>query len=69
MENKEKIRKFRAMFSDHFNASLESYMDLMFGFDIVKFDEFLGTPDGISTKDFIEKKYGKEAMELIESLI
>jgi len=38
------------------------------GFDIVKFDEFLAVPDGQSTKDFIFKKYGQQAVDLIVSL-
>ena len=38
------------------------------GFDVVKFDEYLGTPDGTSMKDFILKKYGARAVELVQSL-
>lgn len=38
-------------------------------FNIVKFDEWLRTPDGTSTKDYIKQKYGDEASAFIEHLI
>ena len=42
---------------------------LLTGFNIIKFDEAIKTPDGTSTKDWIIKKYGKEAGDLIDWLI
>jgi hypothetical protein len=56
-------------FKRTFNLPLKNYIDLITGFDIVKFDEDIKTPDGISTKDFISKTYGEEAVKLIQSLI
>lgn len=37
--------------------------------DIIKLDEILKTPDGISTKDFITFLYGDECMALVDELI
>lgn len=37
--------------------------------DVIKLDKKLGTPDGISTKDFIEFLYGDELLKLVEELI
>lgn len=37
--------------------------------DVVKFDKLAGTPDGISTYDFIAKKYGNKAVKLLKKLI
>jgi hypothetical protein len=48
---------------------VRKYMSPMFGFDIVKFDEDLGTPDGISCAEFIEQKHGKEVVEIIRELL
>jgi hypothetical protein len=39
------------------------------GFDIVKFDEFLLTPDGVSTEQFIRDNYGAGAVELVRGLL
>lgn len=39
------------------------------GIDIIKFDNWLRTPDNVSCMDFIIKKYGKEAAGLIERVL
>lgn len=52
-----------------FGVVLHKFMSPITGFDIVRFDEFLRTPDGISTRDYINQKYGNKAVELIERLI
>ena len=56
-------------FQTYFNASITKFWHPLFGFDIIKFDGFLQTPDGISTKDFITKNQGEEAAEFIKYLI
>lgn len=56
-------------FQFYFKCNLRSFCHPLFGFDIVKFDEWLHTPDDISTHQFIEKKYGKAAMKLISDFI
>ena len=37
--------------------------------DVIKLDKLLRTPDGISTSDFLTKKYGKRANEIVDELI
>jgi hypothetical protein len=69
LDNKKKIEKFRAQFFETFGISVMCFMDLVCGFNIVVFDEYLGTPDGISTKDFIAEKFGADAANLIEDLL
>ena len=58
-------RAFKAIFGEH----LQKYMHPLWGFDICQFDKELGTPDGISTSDFIQSKYGLTAVHLIEELL
>ena len=53
----------------YFHFALHNYMDYLTGFDIVKFDDAIHTPDGVSTSDHIEKHYGAEATALIKRLI
>jgi hypothetical protein len=55
-------------FRKTFGVPVNQFLDFS-GFDIIKFDEWLNTPKGVSTKNFITKKYGKEASELINSLL
>lgn len=52
-----------------FGKPLADFYDGIFGFDVVRFDEWLEVPDGTSTKDFIHTKHGQEAVELIERLL
>jgi len=37
-------------------------------FDIIKFDKWLRTPDGISTKDYLTQKYGAKASKFVERI-
>ena len=48
---------------------LSQFHDVFTGFDIVKFDKAIETPDGKSTKDWVIEKYGENAAELILKLI
>ena len=56
-------------FRNLFGINLHDYMDYVTGFDIVKFDDWLGTPENVSTKDYLEQKYGKIGVDLIRTLI
>jgi hypothetical protein len=62
-------RKLGEKFHHTFGVSLYPYWDIITGFKIVEFDEYLKVPDGQSTKQFITKKYNKVAADLIERLI
>lgn len=53
----------------HFHLRLHDYMDYLTGFNIVKFDKDIRTPDGISARDHIENQYGMGAVGLIKVLI
>lgn len=58
-------RKFRHIFG----IGMWQFQDLLMGFDILKFDDWLKTPDGISTADYLTEKYGTEARDLVKRLI
>jgi hypothetical protein len=63
------LLKYGREFKSTFGVPLKDYMDLMAGFDIVKFDEeVVKPPDGVSTKQAVEERWGKPAVELIKSL-
>lgn len=61
----EESKKFKKIF----NKNLHGYWSIIFGFDIVKFDNDLAVPDGTSTRHYVETHYGDEAVVLIEKLI
>ena len=52
-----------------FAIALNSYWDIVTGFDVIAFDEFIQPEDGTSTRDAIMEKYGEKAVKLIETLI
>ena len=58
-------RKFKRIFG----ISMRGFMDFMTGFDIVKFDDWLKTRDGMSTADCLKERYGDEAHDLVKRLI
>lgn len=59
----------RDKFQRTFGVPLHRFMHPLFGFDVIAFDDFLKTPDGQSTHDYLLEKFGQEADALIESLI
>lgn len=52
-----------------FDLQLRQFMHPLFGFNVIKFDEKIGTPDNMSCHDFIEQKYGEEAVKLVLNLL
>ena len=56
-------------FRREFNVTIQRFWDIQTGFDIVKFDEWLKVPDGVSTREFIFQKFGSNAVLLVETLI
>lgn len=62
-------KKYDAEFNLVFKMRLAKYLDPFYGFDIVKFDNDLKTPDGTSTREHVRNLYGAEAEKLIERLI
>lgn len=64
------VQAYGMIFQRTFGARLGNYMHPLFGFDVIKFDEQIArAKNGESTKDVIEREYGKEAVELILKLI
>lgn len=63
------IYKNGDQFKRIFGVPLKDFMDILTGFDVVKFDQYLKTPDGTSTKNYITQKYGETATNLVMSLI
>jgi len=63
-------RNFYYDFSNTFGLRLAApYWDRMFGFDVIKFDEFIQPEDGESTEDAIRRKYGDEAVKLVNDIL
>ena len=62
--HKDKEMVFRSIFK----FPLRPFLDI-FGFDIVKFDEHIKTPDGVSMSEWVKEKFGDEGVKLIEELI
>ena len=62
-------KKVAGEFRTIFGMALPTYIDAFLMFDVIKFDEDLRVPDGISTKNFVKHKYGVDAVALVEELI
>ena len=69
LKNKKKLIENRGKFLETFGVGMERFFHPFFGFDVVRFDEWLKTPDGKSTREFLVEKYDVKAMELVESII
>jgi len=67
---------YKRMFKNIFKIDLFYFRDMMlsavigkFQFNIIAFDKFIKTPDGVSCKDYVKQKYGDRALKMIERLI
>ena len=69
LNNKKMQHDHDNVFRQIFGADIGQFMHPVFGFDIVKFDDFVGTPGGVSLADYLLSKYGIEAHRLISTLI
>lgn len=52
-----------------FGVSVMKFWEPLFGFDVVAFDLWAETPDGVSCNDHVEHKFGNGSAALIKSLI
>jgi len=68
-KNKQTLNQNRSQFRRVFGIELHRFMHPLFGFDAIRFDEWLGTPDGISTYDYIKETKGNEALTLVQGLV
>ena len=68
-----KINQRRAKYGDKFKStfgtSIQNFWDIQTGFDVVEFDRWLLTPDGVSSAEHVENKYGTDAAELVRAMI
>lgn len=69
LKNNKLFHNYEHQFQITFNTPLNKYWNFVTGFDVIKFDEDLKCPDGISLKDFITEKYNEEASGLIGKLL
>ena len=67
--NKQILNENRKRFQNTFKISMTRFMHPLTGFDIFRFDDWLGTPKGVSIHDYLLEKYGKDAVALLESCI
>jgi len=64
--------KYRDSFFQVFNMNLTEFYITGFylvGFDVLKFNDKLNVPDGVSLHDFVKKKYGESGDFLIKELL
>ena len=70
LDNNKKRLAYSGSFQSVFGVSLREFWSILTGFDIIKFDEeFMKTPDGISTEEFVRQKYGELGVSIIKGLI
>ncbi len=67
--NRERMETHSKQFHKIFHLQLREYMGIITGFNIVRFDQHIWVPEGISTKDWVRQHFGEEAVTLIEALI
>jgi len=58
-----------AQFTETFGVGLSEFWDGMFGFDVIRFDKYIRTPDRKSMRDYITENHGEVAMRLVELLV
>jgi hypothetical protein len=69
-KNREKADKYNQEFKRIFGESLMNYFSFFFGFDVIKFDEkFIKPNEGESTNQAVERKFGRNAVELCLKLM
>ena len=70
LSNKRAEQKYHEVFKQEFNINLLDYWSMVTGFDLIRFDEeFLKTPQGISTRDYVTKIYGSYVSDILEAII
>jgi len=75
IEKFHRTKQYAGEFFNIFGVSMKNFHEPISGFDIIKFDDFLKKKysnyedNKTSMKDFIKKKYGKKAIELINNLL
>lgn len=69
-ENKELMRTYRNRFQAVFNVPLVKYMNIITGFELMKFDEdIIRSPGDKSCAAELERLYGEEGLSVICGLL
>ena len=70
LSNNKKRLELAGKFQSVFGISLGKFWSVLTGFDIVKFDEeFMKTPDGTSTEEYVKQKYGEAELSVVRGLL
>ena len=75
MRNRKLFKTYSDEFGQTFKMKLKTYLDvcspvgLIVGFDIIKFDEDVHTPEGVSCRNHIIATYGERAGEIVDNLL
>ena len=68
--NHEKRKRYSSRFQRTFGRQLSGFFDLLTGFDVIKFDdEIAQPPDGVSTREVVQERWGDEGVNIILGLI
>jgi hypothetical protein len=69
LTNVELLTKHRLAFKHTFKRDLAAFMNPILGFDVVKFDDYLRVPDGVSMNGFILVNFGENARNMVKELL
>lgn len=70
LDNNRKRLKYAGSFQSVFGVSLGKFWSVLAGFDIVKFgEEFMKTPHGTSTEEFVKQEYGELGVSILRGLL
>jgi len=63
--------KIQSLFKHYFKINLNSFQCILMpnSLDVIRFDTWLKTPNGMSTKDYLTQVYGEQASRLVRKLI
>jgi hypothetical protein len=63
--NNEHLKQWYFGFEHIFGTPLRRWLTVGYGFNVVGFDEYLQTPDGVSTRDHIKERYGQQGLDYV----
>ncbi len=68
-ENKRKFNNTATTFQRVFNVPLHRFWHPLFGFDVVKFDEYVKPQVSESTSEAITRIYGQSSVKIVMDLL
>lgn len=63
--HRNQYQQYYREFYDTFGVPLKHYWDNLSGFDVVKFDDYLQPPEGVSSYDHCAARFGKDSADFI----